>query len=634
MDDRHQRLLRAAGLVILLWLTAELVMAVTLRVEGYDGYWYLSNAWSLAGGPVHHYEDTKAPLVSLLLVPLLILRRIGAPEIAAFIGAHLVSLAMTAATGWLVARTLARRFARPVAWAGAAAFLGSRVVTRYGVFAMSDIPTTLGILLALELVQRHRERAGVRCRLPFAAAVLAAVLARYPSGLIWPVAVAWDVAGQFIGHAGGSRQAVRRLREHLAGLGILLGAFYLVHLAIYMVPGGGPLSASRSFARMVAHNMRLGGISASTGEAWWEYLPMMAASSTLPVLLLMAIGVLMAVYRLERTDALHGLWVAVHLLFISFVSSHKEIRYALPALPSLYFFAVRGLDGLFGASSRLRAGTPRDSGSLPPGSDPATDPPRPAPAAAVSRTRWVVALLLAAGTVPALREGRMLAQPFFRTPVEANLAAWVDDAVTSPAGRIFWSGNLYPLHPARYVFSPRDEYYYIFHVGPHVFEYYTGRPVLATRRVPAVMAAGVPYPVQMALTVRTGDALLSSVTAVTWTSTLPHPLPPLVYSDVRTWDLVPAAGDRPGWFEDDTGTVTASIETGSHPTLTLRAPPDPTEIVIRHRPDAPVSLGLLFPSHRGVAFDLPDAIDLARIDSIRIAGYRSVPVPGTGSRRP
>ena len=68
MNTGHRTMLVIAGAWIA-WLAAQLLLALVLRVEGYDGYWYLSNAWYMAGGQVFHYEVTKAPLVSLLLLP-------------------------------------------------------------------------------------------------------------------------------------------------------------------------------------------------------------------------------------------------------------------------------------------------------------------------------------------------------------------------------------------------------------------------------------------------------------------------------------------------------------------------------------------------------------------------------------
>ena len=121
---------RALQLGFAVWLLAEVFIALTLRVEGYDGYWYLSNAWFLAGGDVSRYEPTKAPLLSLLYLPLFALRAAGLPERAVFALAHLVSLGLTLATGLLLGRVLRQRFSPSIASAGAFAFLGSRVVFR------------------------------------------------------------------------------------------------------------------------------------------------------------------------------------------------------------------------------------------------------------------------------------------------------------------------------------------------------------------------------------------------------------------------------------------------------------------------------------------------------------------------
>ena len=74
MENRYSGM-RVIAFMWLAWLVAQALLALTLRVEGYDGYWYLSNAWYLAGGPVFQYEVTKAPLVSLFVLPLAFLRK-------------------------------------------------------------------------------------------------------------------------------------------------------------------------------------------------------------------------------------------------------------------------------------------------------------------------------------------------------------------------------------------------------------------------------------------------------------------------------------------------------------------------------------------------------------------------------
>ena len=67
---------------------------------------------------------------------------------------------------------------------------------------------------------------------------------------------------------------------------------------------------------------------------------MLAASCTVPLTLLMGVGAVTALRRGGRTELLHGMWVAAHLIFVCVITSHKEIRYLLPALPSLVFFAL------------------------------------------------------------------------------------------------------------------------------------------------------------------------------------------------------------------------------------------------------------------------------------------------------
>jgi len=212
------------------WLVAQAILALTLRVEGYDGYWYLSNAWYMAGGPVFRYEVTKAPLVSILLLPMMLLRRAGLPEVAAFAGSHLTMLGLTTLLGLTVVALLRRRFGIVLASAAGFAFLGSRIVARYAVFAMSDLAAAAGVLLALLAVERSAGRDGWRARLPFAAAVGVAILARYPAGLVLPVGILWDLA--LVTRAQGGGAAARRLRDHTVAASLMTIALAVIHFAV------------------------------------------------------------------------------------------------------------------------------------------------------------------------------------------------------------------------------------------------------------------------------------------------------------------------------------------------------------------------------------------------------------------
>jgi len=603
---RSRSILLAVFLAWLAWLLAQVTIALVLRVEGYDGYWYLSNAWYLAGGPVSHYEDTKAPLLSLIYVPLFVLRRLGAPELLAFAGSHLISVSLTLACGVLLARLLRTTFSAPLSWAAAFAFLGSRVVFRYGAFAMSDLPTTLFVLAALEAVRRAQGKDGWRARLPFALAATAALLTRYPSGLVIPLAVAWD-AWNVARDRRSAPPALRRLLQHAGTLGLALTGAMVLHLAVYARPFGGLSGSVAALVDMFARNTRLGGISVRGFEPWWEYLPVLAISCTLPLVALMAAGLVTAARHGGRTEALHALWVAAHLGFVSLVSSHKEARYMLPALPSLFLFLLWGLRGLRMAAERLAPGRLR-----------------PAVAQVLA-----VSLLLAAGLVSSAREGRMLSQPFFRTPHQARIAAWVSEAVPSP-GRFAWVGNFYPLVPPKHVFDIRDEYYYVYHLAPHVLEYYMGRPVRSWRDGPSAEVDGALYPLRAGHLLTSGDGLLSSTPEVTVTANLPPDLPPLLLSTVTAVEMIPEAppGRSGGAWRGRGDPATARLEPGS---LELASFPGATEIILRQADRQLLSLGI-FPVEKGSeTVPLPQGLDLAGIRGLQLVRYAPRPVPGTGA---
>jgi len=599
---------RAILLGFAVWILAEGFIALTLRVEGYDGYWYLSNAWYLAGGGVSRYETTKAPLLSLLYLPLFWLRAAGLAERAVFALAHLVSLGLTLATGWLLARVLRERFSAGLATAGAFAFLGSRVVVRYGAFAMSDIPATFGTLLALHCVWRDRERDGVSARLPFALAGAAAVLARYPSGLIIPVAVGWDAVA--IGLRKRSLGAAARRGAHHLWVQATVGAgVVLLHLLVYGFSFGGPGRAVAALGDMVSNNLRLGGISARFNEPWWEYGPLFVLSCTLPAALLILLGAIGASRRGGGLEALHGAWALAHLGFVSFVSSHKEARYLLPALPSLLLFMLWGLRTVAPVARALL---------------PALRPPPLGQAAAV-------ALLMVTGLYTMTRELLPLTQPFFREPRGARIAALAEERA-GPQGRLFWAGNYFPLHPARFVFTPRDEYYYIFHLAPHVLEYYGARPVHDTRDRVGQLADGVAFPIGLGTALADGDVVISSVPEVTVTARMPAEGTPLLLSKVGVTDLrpEPSPGGSGRSFRGEAWSLTARLLDGSPPVVILNGPPSLAEIIVRRRPGAPVSLGLVRLEGGEGRLPLTGGLRPGDVESLRVALYFPEAVPGTG----
>jgi hypothetical protein len=609
MDGRLSGSARLAMAAVGAWAAAQALVAATLRVEGYDGYWYLSNAWFLAGGAVSHFESTKAPLVSLMALPWAFMRRGGAPELVLFIGSHAVAASLTLLTGVLLARALSRASSAGLAWSVAFAFLSGRIVFRYAAFTMSDLPAALAVLLTLFAAQRGATREGWGARLPLALAGLAVILARYPAALVMPVAVAWDV----IGLAWRSRSpgaALRRLVQH-AGVGAATAAAALaIHFVVYAVPFGGPGGAWVEIVDMVTRNARLGGITVRGDEPWWEYLPMLLRSSTLPIVALMALGLILGLGRGGGADRLHAAWAVSYLLFASLISSHKEARYLLPALPSLYILAARG-------AMALAAWARRGTGQGPPSRLPGMS---------------VVALVLVCGAFTALAEGRHLAQPFFREGAPAAISRSVAGLVPPP-GRLAWVGNFYPLVPPERVFDPRDEYYYVFHLAPHVIEYYTGRPVLALRDLPASRVEGVLLPVGAALALHTGDGMLSSVPEVTVTRGLEVAPPPLALSAVRVWDLLDrgressATGATERIFSSAGGEVRARV---GGQTVRLSGFPGLAEIHARTRGRGEVSLGLL--GMAGGAGEVSiGSLDAEGILTLRIVHYTRLADLGGGS---
>ena len=223
----------------------------------------------------------------------------------------------------------------------------------------------------------------------------------------------------------------------------------------------------------------------------------------------------------------------------------------------------------------------------------------------------------------------MLSQPFFRTPHQARIAAWVSEAIPSP-GRFAWVGNFYPLVPPKHVFDIRDEYYYVYHLAPHVLEYYMGRPVRLLRDGPSAEVDGALYPLQAGHLLTSGDGLLSSIPEVTVTANLPPDLPPLLLSTVTAVEMLHDAppGGSGGPWRGRGDPATARLEPGS---LELASFPGATEVILRQPDRQLLSLGI-FPVEQGSqTVPLPPGLDLTEIRGLQLVRYEPRPVPGTGT---
>ena len=122
--DRAVVALVATCAVYTLWRGA------TLQVEYYDGYRYLANASRLLGEDVS-FDQIRPPLLTLLLVPVVALGRLGGPANTALVfGPHLFSAVLSLCTAAAVFVLFAAPCGRRVALVGTLLFMTSRYFLR------------------------------------------------------------------------------------------------------------------------------------------------------------------------------------------------------------------------------------------------------------------------------------------------------------------------------------------------------------------------------------------------------------------------------------------------------------------------------------------------------------------------
>lgn len=474
--------------------------ATVLRVEYWDGFLYLNNARAITGDATATYTFDKPPLVPLLYAPVIEHLEDRPPAgIEHVTLPHAVAAALTLLS--LLAVFLALRVAlgTTLGLAGAVLFAGNRLFVRYGAHVLADyVPTglaTAAVGLWLFARRRDRWRWYALAGLPMGAAMAS----RYNLVLLPFV----FVVGELMLAAWERRIADRRVLGLVLAGGVAAAVFLGLHYLAYT-------DLPREFGlRTLLDIFEYG--SANTDRELGEESPLdywtMANVAVSPLLLVVASGgMVLGLFRQDPNDVIFGgcfLAFAVPILMVA----HTEIRYLLPALPAVAYFALAPFEV---ATRRFR--------------DHEWTRRRDVRGALVGF--GIAALLLS--LLPAVDQIRRDRDPFFRTDVQRAVAAWAIEH-RGPGGRVVFHGRPFSLHPDDPLVFPQDEFFDVFHFADPALEFMTGE------RIELLRYSSAPAPLVLARQERPGDAVVMGPDRDYRTPDLMTPLAAQVPRRVEVW---------------------------------------------------------------------------------------------------
>jgi hypothetical protein len=419
-----------------------------MRLDYFDAYHNLQNARQLAGADVG-YQAFRPPLVPLLHAPLQkLLDLLGAGLGSRICAPHLLQCALTMACLFCVYRYLRLFF--PPAWAHLGTVLMSmnRMTIHYFGFVLGDIPSALFLVLFLSL-QSPRHPAEKGRPLLSSLALLACLLSRWnmpmaPFLLLGAGSAAWI----WHGRPRPQRAALGRLAL-ICALG--LSGWVAVYVALYQhVYGFGWIASVRLFAGALHIAYQTQGVS----QSFLTYAEGLLISAG-PVAALAALNGLWLALKDPREELfLHGIFFLAFVAVLNFGIGHKEFRYLYTVLPLFYGLVVAGLRGW---QEKLRS-------------------PR------LAAARFLGAgVLLASVLAGASQEWLNFRDPIYRDTMQLDLVRAIR-AHSGKQTRLFWTGTAYAMLPQEHQLSPRDAFYYIYHVPcAGSLAYLAGQPVYHIR---------------------------------------------------------------------------------------------------------------------------------------------------------
>ncbi len=529
--DRFLEGCLVAGLVLEFFLL--LPVPWHLGTTYYDGYDYLENARFIAGVGAH-YDPIRAPGLPLLLAPVyrwMAWTGISGDDLRP---PHVVLFLLSWGFLLFLYRFFRRFHGGTLALVGVALMAGNRLFVHYVPFVMADLPVTAAFVLLLAYYDPWGPCSPLR-QVGVGILLGVALLLKYPAGILIGLLALYEGFAHLTTAEHGKGGGAARLRRW-GGVVLIGGATaFLVHAAIFQIRKGWGLPETiRALLWVFQEQISVNNL-AKGSDTFYEYAYDLWKILTPGVALLFGVGVGVACRRRTRADLLGLLFGPGFILVMTLAVAFKEARYIFPAIPFCILLVLRGIEVCF--PPLFERGVGRGIWRNP---------------RRVFRGALLLLLLWPAGET--IGEGFRLSDPFYRIPFARNVAYAV--AQETP-GRIYWFGGFYVRHPRSYIFSPLDEYFYLYHVGPKTIRFY-----LPERRIEAVgyrrggrgEAEGPPFLPDLARLMGPEDTAILSLEETYRTSTLPERIPPLFALRLRFEEFQRISPVSGAWrFRSDRG---------------------------------------------------------------------------------
>jgi hypothetical protein len=361
-----------------------------------------------------------------------------------------------------------------VSLVGCAVLVANPLFTHYAPFVLVDMPVMLFVTASASAYLRGRRTGRWLDHALAGVALSAAVLSKYSAVSFLGSLGLYELLRALVpgrpeaARAGGLGRRILRLATDPRPWLVVIVAppiVYAVHVAVH---------ARLGVAKPVLQHLRevflfQMGMEAFASDPKLEYLWDFADAFSVPVLVLAALGVLVALARRSETDLLCLSWLGVVATALTVLVGHKEARYAFPVLPPLVYLIVRGMEGVLRAARRL-------------GGDRAVVP------ACIA-----LALLFLRPVGLAASELACFSDPAYAKPYLPRLAAWV--RARSAPGQPVLVGNdfVYTIYPkARPVFR-YDEFFHRHHIGGPALLYVIDRRWQMTDPLPPLSGDLAPF---------------------------------------------------------------------------------------------------------------------------------------------
>jgi hypothetical protein len=489
------------------------VIAYRMAIDYYDSFEILLNARSIADGGRSGYSKLRSMLMPAALSPYFAAERMLAVDGFGFAAARLTAVAFYALLIAAFYKLLRLDLSAEWAAVGSLALALNPLLIHNAPTVKEDVPAAVFTTLAFYFYLKGSKAPGSRRLWAFAGVCIAAAgLARYN---LFPCVVAVIAANEILsGKLRIDDQTFAKVWTMVLLPGVLVGiAPMVVYPLVQVAPWW------KAPAQFVEDFLMIRAITAS--YAWEppsENVRFLVKSLTPPLAACAVLGGALAWRRRTPSTVLLALWLAGFLVFHSYAITHKEARYLYPLFPPVYFFAVRGLQAVAEAlTARLHG---------------------------IRRKEWVatilVALLMAEPARLAWQECRRFADPIYTENFERRVS--LDAKELAGGRRIHWVGPLYAIHPAEYLFDAEDEYTSVYHLAPHVVEFYAGEKVGVVEVLSLTPPPDGDGPVRLhprdVTTVEDGDALIVNLEKDEYvTKNLPSELAPLVVQRLRVLEM-------------------------------------------------------------------------------------------------